>query len=128
MKRRSSSTARTICLSFAWRVRGGARLEKARHLHGERGAARHHPAVPEHLPGGAQHGERIDAVVPVEAPVLESLQQGEIARIHLRGRDRKAPAPLVRREGPQKPALPVEGTTAERCASGDRSRGPRLST
>ena len=60
-----------------------ARFEQARDLHGQGRAAGDDAAIQQHLAGGAQHAERVDAVMLVEALVLEGLEHGEIARIDI---------------------------------------------
>ncbi|MNL54324.1 hypothetical protein D3C87_1776480 [compost metagenome] len=77
------------------------RIEQARHLHGERTAARHHFAITQILPGSTQNGERIDARM-IPEPAIFILDQGvDIAGRNLFDRDRIAPDPVAIGKPPQ---------------------------
>ena len=67
-------------------------LQQARHLHGQRRAARNDALVADELPDSATDCPRIDAAVRPEALVLEGDQHGEIARIDVLDFDRQSPA------------------------------------
>ena len=60
------------------------------------------------LGSGARERHRIDAGVTLEPRVLVGLEHGEKARIDVGGRDRQAPAAVIRREGAQQLPIPVE--------------------
>jgi hypothetical protein len=62
------------------RRRPRMRLEDARHLHGQGGAAGHDPAAGGRLPGRAQQRERIDAGVHPEPAVLVGEQRLDVQR------------------------------------------------
>ena len=86
----------------------GPRLQKARHLHGERRAARDDAAMAECLPDGAGNGPRIDTSVLVEALVLIGHEHGEEARVDIGGSHRKPPEAVLRDEGAEQPAVAVD--------------------
>jgi hypothetical protein len=69
-----------------------ARLDQARHLHGECRAARDDVAMDGELVGRPRHGQRIDAEMAREALVLIDKERVEIARIDLVARGGQAPA------------------------------------
>ncbi len=83
-------------------------LDEARDLHGERGTARDDVAVLDELPGGARKRAHVDAVVLIEALVLERHEHGEVALIDLLGCERQPPAALVGRERAQELVVAVE--------------------
>ena len=83
-------------------------FDQARNLHGQRRGARDDVAVLDQLPGRARERARIDAVVGVEALVLECHQHGEIALIDLGGIERQPPAAFPGREGAQQAVVAVE--------------------
>ena len=85
--------------------RARMRLQDAGHLHGERGAARHHAAIGRPLPGRAQHGRRIHAGMPAEPAVFIRHQRLQVVRRHLVHRDRVAPHALAVGEGAQRRAV-----------------------
>ena len=60
------------------------RGEQARHLHGERGAAGDNAAMGQHLPRGAQQGQRINTWVLVKTLVFGAQQQVDEGGINLR--------------------------------------------
>ncbi len=61
----------------------GARLQQAGGLHGQGGAAGHHPAGAHRLADGAQQGQGIDAGMPPEAVVLGMDQQVQEGTRHI---------------------------------------------
>ncbi len=61
-------------------------VEQAGDLHGQSGAAGDDALFPHEIARGADDAEGIDAVMRVEAPVLEREQHAQIARIDLLGR------------------------------------------
>ena len=96
--------------------------QQARHLHGERRAARDDAAVPNEQPAGAPDGQRIDAVMAAEALVLEGDQHGEVARVDILDLDRQAPAAVGRGVGAQQPVVAVEHGDGQRLGTGQRQR------
>jgi hypothetical protein len=85
-----------------------ARLEQARHLHGERGRAGDDAAIADELREGAAERERIDAMVRIEPLVLVGEQQCQETRIDMLARRRQPPAPLQRGVGPQQLAVAID--------------------
>jgi hypothetical protein len=83
------------------------RLEQARDLHGEGGAARDDAAMGNELKGGAQEGQRIDATMPVEALVLIGEERLEVMRIDLVARRWQPPAAFAGEIGPEQLAVAV---------------------
>ena len=84
-----------------------ARLQQARHLHGQRRAAGDDVARGDELERRARHGDRIDAVMVVEALVLVCEQKLEEARIDILRRCRQPPAARGRGIGAQQ--MPIAG-------------------
>ena len=103
----------------------GARLQKARDLHGDGRAARHDAAMRHELRGGARDRERIDADVLAEALVFVSDQQVEIARVNVSDGRGQPPAPVRRRIGPQQAPVAVDhdGGELERLAERNGPEG-----
>ncbi len=84
------------------------RLEKARHLHGERRSARYDPAVQDHLQRRSHDRERVDPAMLREAAVLVGDQHAEIALVDIARFDRQSPTPVRRGEGAQQHARAIE--------------------
>ncbi len=65
-------------------------------------------SVAHELTGGTDERADIDAVMRVEAAVLERHQHGEIARVNVLGIDRKPPPALGRGKGAQQAPVVVQ--------------------
>jgi hypothetical protein len=83
-------------------------FDQAHHLHGQRRSARAQMAARGELQPGADHGERIDAVMSPETLVLIGEQHVEKAGVDVRHFCRQAPAAVSGRIGPQQLAVAVE--------------------
>jgi hypothetical protein len=97
-------------------------VQQPSHLHGQRRAAGDDAAVAHELPAGAADGDRVDAAMAAETPVLEGQQHGEIARVDLFRLDRQAPAPVGRGVGAQQPVVAVEHGHRQRLGPTERQR------
>ena len=85
-----------------------ARLQQARHLHGEGRAAGDDVAAGRELKRGAAERQKVDTVMLVETFVLIGEQHFEETRIDILDGRRQPPAPLAGGVGAQQPALAVE--------------------
>ncbi len=84
-----------------------ARLQQARHLHGQRRAARDDAPVARKLHARARHRQRIDAEMIVETLVLIRFEQREIARRHVAHVRLDAPVPVLGEIGAQQMAAAI---------------------
>ena len=85
-----------------------ARLDQARHLHGERRTTRYDAAMSDELQKGSADRHGIDAVVVVEASVFIGDQHAQELRIDIGNAGLQPPASLGRGEGTQQIAIGVE--------------------
>jgi len=103
---------------------GRARLEQARHLHGQRRAAGDDAGMGCRLPCGPQQGAGVDAMMIVEALVLIGDEHGEEARVHVLCGDGQAPVAVLRDEGAEQPAVAV-GHQRRIGDAGTKRHGPQ---
>ena len=80
-----------------------------RHLHRHGRTARNDMAMACPLQRGAPKAQNINARMRVKTMVLISNEHREETRIDIVRRDGKPPAPIRRREGPQKAAVAIDG-------------------
>ena len=98
-------------------------LQQARHLHGQRRAARDDAAGARRAASAARPiATRVDAAVRAEALVLEGHQHGQIARIDVLDLDRQPPAAVRRRVGAQQPVVAIEHRDRQRLGARQRQR------
>ncbi len=86
-----------------WRAR--VRIEDARHLHGQGGAAGDDAALGQHLPARAQQRPRVDARMAPEPAVLVGQQRLQVQRRHAARVGRVTPHALPIGEGAQRRAV-----------------------
>ncbi len=83
-------------------------VEQARDLHRQRRAAGDEAPVPQHLQDSADDGFRVDAVVAVEALVLEGEEHLEVVRVDVLRIERQSPFAFGRREGAKQAIVAID--------------------